>query len=210
MLFIDDVALMLLNAGGAFLLLAVFLLTRMGGAEPRRWAAPFAASTLVALCTGLQMVFVFPLPGPYNQIFGECTVMLGTVLAALALSVGMGWSLLPVGLYGLVAALLPLALGLRIVTLKLTLAPLQSGTGFVLSGVGALFAALTFILSPKSPQDRCSGFHACRVTGGVALLLAAALWILVGILGAWGHAEHFGKWKPSVVVMTPPPEETQK
>ena len=92
-MFIDFVALMLLNMAAGFGVLAFFLLMGLAGGDRKRWVAPFAMVGLVAIVCGFRMIFTWPLPGSYNSAFGEMSVLLGAIYLGIALSLAKDWNL---------------------------------------------------------------------------------------------------------------------
>ncbi len=200
MFFIDYVALLLVNMTAGFVVLAFFLLYGLNG-ERKRWATPFAMVGLVAFLCGLHMIFRWPLPGAYNSAFGETSVLLGVIYLGIALSLAKEWDLAPLVFYGVIASLVAVILGIRIMDLKMTAQPQMSGIGFILSGLGGILAALAFFM-PTS--------KAFRSMGALALILAAAIWALTGFGAYWMHmgSDNFKNWKPATMTraMEKPPQ----
>jgi putative membrane protein len=198
-MFIDYVALMLVNMTAGFVVLAVFLLSGLNG-ERRRWATPFAMVGLVAFLCGLHMIFRWPLPGAYNSAFGETSVLLGVIYLGIALSLAKEWNLAPLAFYGVLAAAVAVILGVRILDLKMTAQPQLSGVGFILSGLGGILAALAFC----APTGK-----GLRAMGALALILAAIIWALTGFMAYWMHmgSDNFKDWKPATMTraMEKPP-----
>jgi putative membrane protein len=199
-MFIDYVALMLVNMTAGFVVLAFFLLAGLNG-ERKRWATPFAMVGLVAFLTGLHMIFRWPLPGAYNSAFGETSVLLGVIYLGIALSLAKEWNLAPLAIYGILAAVVAVILGVRILDLKMTAQPQLSGLGFILSGLGGILAALAFC----APTGK-----ALRSTGALALILAAIIWALTGFMAYWMHmgSDNFKNWEPATMrrAMEKPPK----
>jgi putative membrane protein len=192
-MFIDYVALMLLNMTVGFVVLAFFLLMGLQG-ERKRWVAPFAMVGLVAFLGGLHMIFTWPLPGAYNSAYGETSVMLGVIYLGIALSLAKDWNPAPIAIYGILAGLAAVVLGVRIMNLKMTMQPQLSGVGFILSGLGGILAALAFCMPSRK---------ALRSTGALALILAAFIWAMTAYLAYWAHMEHFSAYKMPPKVAEP-------
>jgi putative membrane protein len=190
---IDYVALMLLNMTAGFAVLALFLLMGLQG-DRKRWVAPFAMVGLVAAVCGFEMIFTWPLMGAYNSAFGETSVLLGIIYLGIALSLAKEWNLAPIAIYGILAGLVAIVLGVRIMDLKMTMKPELSGVGFIISGLGGILAVLAFCAPAKK---------ALRSTGAVALLLAALIWAMTAYLAYWGHMENFSKYKMPPQVTAP-------
>jgi putative membrane protein len=193
-MFIDYLSLMLLNMTAGFVVLAFFLLMGLPG-ERKRWAAPFAMVGLVAFLGGLHMVFSWPLPGAYNSAFGETSVLLGVIYLGIALSLAKEWNPAPIAIYGILAGLAAVVLGVRIMDLQMTAKPPLAGVGFILSGLGGILAALAFC-APTS--------KALRATGALALILAAIIWALTSYMAFWAHmgSDNFKNWKPATMSST--------
>ncbi len=188
-MFIDYISLMLINMAAGLLVLAWFYVRGLGKDDLRPWAAPFAATGLVALIGGLHMTFTWPVIGPYNSLFGEMSVLFGAVYLAAALALGMGWSLRPVSVYAFVAGLAAVLLGVRIIHLNLTAMPVLSGVGFILTGAAGLL--LGFVVCVKSPP--------LRMFAAVVVLAAAAVWALTAGMAYWMHAEMFKAYEPATL-----------
>jgi len=192
-MFIDYLALMLLNMTAGFVALALFLLMGLQG-DRKRWVAPFAMVGLVAFLGGLHMIFTWPLPGAYNSAFGETSAMLGVIYLGIALSLAKEWNPAPIAIYGILAGLAAVVLGVRIMNLKMTMQPQLSGVGFILSGLGGILAALAFCMPSRK---------ALRSTGALALILAALIWAMTAYLAYWAHMEHFSAYKMPPKVAEP-------
>ncbi len=188
-MFIDFVALLLLNMTAGFVVLAFFLLMGLQG-ERKRWVAPFAMVGLVAFLCGIRMIFTWPLPGAYNSAFGETSVMLGVIYLGIALSLGKEWNPAPIAIYGILAGVAAVVLGVRIMDLQMTAKPPMAGIGFILSGAGGILAALAFC-APTS--------KGLRAFGALALILAASIWAMTSFLAYWGHMDSFKNWKPATM-----------
>lgn len=186
-MFIDFVVLMLLNMTAGLLILAAYVYKGLDDPDQGKWAPAFAMPGAVAFACGLRMVWTWPLPGSYNVAFGEMSVLFGVLFLGAALAQAKGWSLIPTALYALVAGLAAIITGIRFIDLGLTARPVMTGIGFMLTGLGGVFAAPTIYL-------RRSGL--LRLLGALVILAAAGIWALTGYLGAWGHLEAFREWTP--------------
>jgi len=140
---------------------------------------------------GFHMVFAWPIQkaGDHNltwanAAFGETTAMLGILFLGAALAVSRGWSLAPVTIYAALAGAFAVLLGVRIMVLGLSNAPILTGVGFILTGLGGPLS-LAAVLAPT--------MRAIRAFLAVALLAAAAIWILTAVLAYWGHLEMLSK-----------------
>jgi|YNPNPStandDraft_1061719.scaffolds.fasta_scaffold00067_40 putative membrane protein len=188
-MFIDFVTLLLINMVAGLVILATYLIFGLNDEDQRRWAPGFIATGLVALVFGTVMTVAWPLPGPYNSAFGEMSVLFGVIFGLAGISMALGWSLTPMALYALFAGIGAVVIGVRIIDLKLTMKPALSGAGFIITGLGGVFAtpALLWLRENK----------AARTLGALVMLAAAAIWAMTGYLGVWGHMETFQNWAPS-------------
>ena len=195
-MFIDYLTLLLVNMAAGMFVLACYFLSRDDAAGAKRFAAPFAAVALVALVGGFHMVFHWPLPGAYNLIFGETTVLLGAFFAAAALAVAREWDLTPLGVYSLFAGAAAIVFGARIANLGLTVTPKFTALGFLLSGAAGVLAL---------PAFHCRTQRGLRAVTAVILIAASLMWAFVGGMGIWGHlgADNFKHWKPPTMQAPP-------
>jgi putative membrane protein len=176
--FIDYVTLMLINMSAALVVLAAFLRKGLDEEKPGRWAPAFAVPGLVAAVCGFVMTFTGPLPGPYNIAFGEMSVLLGVLLLGAAWALAHGWNLRPLGIYAFFAGAAAVLVGIRFIDLSLTKSPVLSGIGFILTGLGGVFAGL-ILWNAKNKPLRC--------LGSLVMLAAAAIWAWTATLAYWTH-----------------------
>jgi putative membrane protein len=177
-MFIDYVTLMLINMTAGLVTLSLFLWKGLDRQDNAHWAPAFLSAGLIAVVCGLAMTFTSPLPRPYSMVFGEMSVCLGVLFAAAAWALAKGWCLRPLGIYAFFAGAAAITVGIRIIDLSLTMKPGLSGAGFILTGLGGVFAWL--ILWQYKVK-------LLRIAGAVVLLAAAAIWALTGYAGYWGH-----------------------
>lgn len=193
-MFIDYVPLMLVNMTAGLVLVAWYVYSGLedsaGGAKG--WSAGFGAVGLVAMVTGLHMIFTWPLQSVYNVTHGELSVLFGAVYLGAALSAGKGWNLLPVTVYAFFAGLAAVVVGIRVIDLGLTLTPKLSGAGFILTGLAGIFSTPILIFRRN---------WSLRVAAIVVLLATAGLWGLVGYGAYWDHLKNFSKWTPATMRM---------
>lgn len=186
-MFVDYIALMLVNMAAGLFILAAYVYFGLDDPDQKRWVPAFAMPGLVALVSGLHMIFVWPLPGPFNSAFGETSVLLGVLFTGAALALAAGWNLLPTAVYAFFAGLAAIVIGVRVIGLNLTLRPDVTGMGFILSGLGGVFAAPMLFLRENRPL---------RIAGAVVLAMAAAIWAFTGYASLWGHMQSFAGWQP--------------
>jgi putative membrane protein len=146
---------------------------------------------LVGLAAGGYMALTWPIRnmGEHNlswanPAFGETSALLGIAFLGAAVAVAKEWTLMPVAIYGLVAGIVAMVLGLRIFGVGLTQSPLMTAAGFLLTGLGGPLV-LAVVLAPTR--------RLLRGLAAACLMPAAGIWLLTAILGYWGHMEMFAK-----------------
>jgi putative membrane protein len=112
--------------------------------------------------------------------YGEMSVLLGVLFLGAAWSLAAGYALWPLGLYAFIPGAAAILLGIRIIHLSLTQAPVMSGIGFILTGLGGVGAGVTLW------KRQVRGL---RVVGAAVLLAAAAIWIITAFMAYWMHME---------------------
>ena len=190
-MFIDYLTLIMINLVAGTALLAYYLFTGMDAQDQRPFAASFSIVGLLGLVLGLTLTFTWPLPGSYNIGYGEATTLFGAVFLATGLALAMGWDLLPVAIYSFFAGVDAVVVGVRIVSLGLTKEPLISGVGFVLAGLGGIFA-FPFLKWFK-------GNKFLRYAGALLVLVTALVWAATFYTSLWSHLADFAKWVPSTM-----------
>jgi putative membrane protein len=187
-MFIDYLTLIMLDLLAGLGLLAHYLYAGLDRGESRSYAAGFGAVGVLGLILGLGMVFTWPLPGSYNIVFGEATVLFSLAFLAAGVALGLGWDLRPVTVYAFFAGLYAVIGGARIISLGLTKEPLLSGLGFILAGLMGVLAAPAWRLL----QTRAI----FRRLAALALLAVAVLWGVTFYNALWGHLATFKDWLP--------------
>lgn len=177
-MFIDYVTLMLINMVGQLVILAFFLYKGMDSQDKASWAPAFGTAGLVGVICGFMMIFTSPLPKPYSMAFGEMTVLMSILFVAAAWTLAKDWNLLPLGIYAFFAGLAAILLGVQIIHLSLTAVPVLSGAGFIITGLGGVFAGFT--LWPREMK-------VFRIIGALVMLAAAVIWALTAYMAYWQH-----------------------
>ncbi len=190
-MFIDFLTLIMINMVGGTVLLAYYLWRGIDEANQRPYAAGFFGVGLLALVTGLQLSFTWPLPGSYNVGYGDATTLFGVVFLITALALWQGWSLIPVSIYAFFAAIDALIVGIRIWSLQLTKEPLISAVGFVLAGFAGL-GVFPFLMWFRENKI-------VRWIGILLLLGTALLWGITFYGSLWDHMASFSKWVPATM-----------
>jgi putative membrane protein len=184
--FVDWLTLLLLNMMVALVLHALFM-GRFIEKDPKKIIPGFLLTGAIALIAGFRMVFNWPLPGSYNIIYGELSVLFGGFLFMAGLAVAFGWDLLTIGIYALFGGAASILLGIRILNLNLTSEPLVAALGFIVTGATAVLT-MPALAWPKMKW--------LRLLVALGALVSALIWILVGFPAYWAHIEAFGKWAP--------------
>lgn len=187
-MFIDYLTVLMINLAAGTALLAYFILKGLTSEDNRSYAAGFGVVGLVAFIGGLQMIFSWPLPGSYNIAFGESTLLFGAVFLGAALALAKGWDLTPISIYAFFAGVYAVVVGLRIIDLPLTKAPVLSGIGFILAGLGGIAAAPGLTLLKKN--------QTFRYLAAALLLVTSIFWAFTFYNALWGHLESFTSWVP--------------
>ena len=192
-MFIDFISLLLLNMVAGYVLLALYVYRGLDDPLNKRWTAGFLMVGLVAFIFGGVMEITWPLPGPYNSLFGEFSVMYGIIFLGAAAAIAYGWSLLPVTVFAFFAGIGAVVSGAAIIHLHLTAKPPMTGVGYFLSGLAGVFAAPTLYWF--------RGNRPLRLVAALWLLAAAAVWAATVYLEYWLHPgpDMFGKWVPLVM-----------
>ena len=188
-MFIDYLTLIMINMVAGTVILAYYLWKGIDEQDQRPYAAAFGGVGLLAVILGLQLSLTWPLPGSYNIGFGETTTLFGVVFLATTLALSQGWDLIPISLYAFFAGVDAILVGLRIISLGLTQEPILSAIGFILAGLGGIFAAPFFIFFRNNKT-----FRALAI---VVLLATAAIWAFTFYGSLWGHLASFAKWVPA-------------
>lgn len=190
---IDYLTLMLINMVAGLFILAYYVYRGLEATEQKRWVPGFAITGFIALVTGFHMIFTWPLTGSYNIAYGEITVLFGILFLGAALAIAKGWELHTVTIYAFLAGAAAILIGLRIINLGMTKEPALSGIGFILTGLGGIFAAPTLYFQALRTS------RTFRLLGAIVLIVAALIWALTGYNAYWGHLESFSNWVPATM-----------
>lgn len=198
-MFINYVAVMVVNLAISFVLLAFFVYLGLvrERANWRRWAPAFAVAGFVHLVTGLHMIFNWPLPGSANLMFGENSVLFGTLLLGASWAMYMGQGLYPLTIVGVVAGINAVVVGARILNLNLTQQPFLSALGFIASGLGGVVSPIVY---------RWRDNRLIRILGALLVLGAGVLWAATAYTTTWGHIEDYAGWRPTALLERLPPQ----
>lgn len=190
-MFIDFLTLVMINLVAGTVLLAYFLWKGLDAEDQKPYAAAFGLTGLLSLTLGLRLAFTWPLPGSYNVGYSDATTLFGVVFLATAIALAMGWDLKPVALYAFFAGVDAVIVGVRIWSLQLGQEPLVAAIGFVLAGLGGVFAFPFF-----------QWFRDNKVIRWIAILIllaTAAIWAATFYAALWAHLASFAKWVPATM-----------
>jgi len=177
---IDYVTLLLVNMISGLAVLAFFLWWGLPRKDGRDWAPAFGVSGLVATVAGFAMTFTWPIPAPYASAYGEMSVLLGTLFLGAACALHCGWQLYPLGIYAFFPGVAAVLIGVRMIDLSLTAAPLHTGIGFIVTGLGGVCAGVALWKQ---------NLRVVRIVGGLVMLIAAGLWVPTTYVSYWMHLE---------------------
>jgi putative membrane protein len=190
-MFIDFLTLVMINLVAGTVLLAYYLWKGLNVEDQKPYAAAFGLTGLLSLILGLRLSFTWPLPGSYNVGYGDATTLFGVVFLATAISLAKGWDLKPVALYSFFAGIDAVIVGIRIWSLQLGKEPLIAAVGFILAGLGGVFAFPFF-----------QWFRDNKIFRWIAiliLLVTAAIWAVTFYGALWDHMANFAKWVPATM-----------
>ncbi len=187
MLCVDFLTLMLINMTAGLVLLAWYLWRGLDEPDQPRWAPAFAVPGIIALLNGLNIAWLWPLPGSYNAAYGDTSVLFGILLLGAAWSLAAKRDLMPHSVYAFFAGLAAILVGVRLFVLQLTTMPVLSAAGFILTGAAGVFAGVALRYRKRK---------LVRLAGVLTLLGAAAIWAINGYLAYWMHLDSFSKWVP--------------
>lgn len=185
-MFINYISLMLINLVAGLFLLASYVYYGLEHGS-KRWIPGFGITGAIALLTGLHMTFTWPVRGSFNIAYGETTILFGILFIATSIALAQGWDLMTIAVYGFFAGLTALLIGVRIINLDITKRPLLSGIGFILTGLGGMFAAPTLYFRTN---------RILRLVGTIVLVAAGCIFALTGYLTYWGHMADYSNWQP--------------
>jgi putative membrane protein len=185
--FIDFLTLMLVNMAAGYATIAFFLFKGLDSEDKESWAPAFGIVGAIGLIGGFYIVFTWPLPGSFNMLYGEMSILLGALFAAASISLAKGYKLLPLGIYSFFAGLAAIVCGAGIISFKLTPQPMITGLSFILSGFGGIFAG--FVLWQQTNRI-------VRILALLANLGTACIWAFTAYMSYWMHIPFFMKYMP--------------
>ncbi|PSR21901.1 MAG: hypothetical protein C7B45_08950 [Sulfobacillus acidophilus] len=186
-MFIDYLAVMLVNLGAGLALLAHYLYVKPDKQYRKSWAAGFFAVGLLGIVTAVPMVITWPLPGGFNVAYGEPALYFSVLFLAAAMTLTFEWEPLIPAIFGFFGAIYAIVIGIRIEDLHLGADPLAALLGFLLTGIGGLLVL---------PTIQWRDNRTLAVITAIILGLAAIIWLYTGYDAGWGHILDFAKYLP--------------
>lgn len=185
--YINYLTLMMLGVIFGLVLGGTYLVKGIQFEKQSQWIPGFLITGILTFFPALRMIYVWPLPGSHNILFGEPVVLFGAIFLVAALVIYKQWSLFYLAAFVFLAGLVTLLLGIRVMSLGLTDYP-------SLAGVGYLFTAIAALLTPfsvKSPDNR----GLINLNSAIAYL-AALIWLFIVLIAYWNHLSEFSEWSP--------------
>ncbi len=186
-MFVDYLAVMLLNLGAGLALLAHYLYVNPAKENRRSWAAGFFAVGFLGLVTSLPMLIMWPLPSSFNVAYAGPMLFLSMVFLAAGLTLMLEWEPLIPAIYGLFGGIYAIIVGFRLLDLKMGAAPGVAFVGFVLTGLGGI------LVVPSIYWHKSRGLV---IGTAIVLGVAALIWLFTGYDAVWAHMLDFIKYVP--------------
>jgi len=189
-MFVDYLTVMEANLAAGMFILALYIYYGLDGGDQKQWVPAFYAVGLIGTVSGFHHALFWPLPGVYNIAFGEPYLLFGVLFlfAGYALKNEMG--LAPLAGYAVMAGLVAITVGARILDAGYTKSPEMTGFLYIIVGMGGVMAFPVIYLKANK---------GLRMLSVAVCLLAAVLWGFNSLGAYWGHMStdgSFGKWKP--------------
>ena len=195
-MFIDFLTLMLINMVSGLVMYALFM-AFFFEKNQKLFIPGFLLVGAIALIAGFRMIFTWPLPGAYNIMYGESTVLFGAIFFITGLALQFGWELKMIGIPAFFAGVGVLLFGLRIWNMNLTSEPLVAGLGFVIAGLTAI-GTLPALMLPS--------WKWVRWLVALAAIGTAIIFAVVVFPAYWGHIDSFKGWQPDTMLQRLPPK----
>jgi putative membrane protein len=191
-MFIDFLTIVMINLVAGSVLLAYYLWKGLDEKDQRPYAAAFFITGLVGIVTGLELAFTWPLPGSFNVGYGDAATLFGAVYLATGIALSQGWDLIPVTIYSFFAGIDAILVGLTLYADKLGQEPFVAAVGFVLAGLGGVFA-FPFMQWFRNNK-------AVRWIAIIVLLVTAGIWAVTYYTALWAHMTAFVKYLPPTMM----------
>lgn len=179
-MFEDWLPLLLVNLSSGLLLLACgFLAGLTLRAEWHQLVSGFFLIGATLAIGGGLIVFTRPQPGILNTAWGIFFFSFGMLFLMAGWSLVLGWDSFPLGIPSILAGIVSALFGYRIISLGLTLSPIASGAGFIITGLVGIVIGLG-LLNPDLKYVR-----RLRLLLLLLLVSAAILWLSLAFIYFW-------------------------
>ncbi|MBI2850505.1 MAG: DUF981 family protein [Chloroflexi bacterium] len=190
-MFKDWLPLLLVNLSSGLLILACgFLVGLTSRSEWRQLVSGFLLVGATLATGGGLIIFAWPLPGPLNIVWGVFFFSSGMLFLMAGLGLVFGWDSFPLGIPSILAGIVSILFGYRIIDLGLTLSPLAAGPGFITTGLVGILMGLGLI------KPDLQNLKKLKITLLVLLVGSAILWLSLAFLDFWQFLIAFSDWKP--------------
>jgi putative membrane protein len=191
-MYIVYVTLMNANMAAALFLLAVFIYKGIYSEGARNFVPAFTITGAVATATGLHHAFTAPMPGSWNIVFGEPSILIGVLLLAAAWSISKGYSFAPLGVYGAMAGIVAIVIGYMVIDLELGRNSLPTGLAIIVAAVPGVLSLPAAVLAKSNPGlSRIFQYLAI-----IFLVVAAGMLAYTSINGYMSHLDSFQDFTP--------------
>jgi putative membrane protein len=190
-MFVDYLAVMLLNLGAGLALLAHYLYVNPEKDSRRSWAAGFFAVGFLGLVSSLPMMIMWPLPSSFNVAYAGPMLYLSMVFLAGGLTLMLEWEPVIPAIYGFFGGIYAIVIGIRLLDLKLGAEPAVAFLGFVLTGIGGML----FLPAIYWRKNRL-----LTIVTAIILGLAAIIWLFTAYDAVWAHILDFIKYLPPTML----------
>lgn len=180
-IFPDYLTIMLVDLAAGLFILTLFLWKLNKPKEYSKYTVGFLMTGFLGLITALPMVLMWPLPGSYNIAFGEPMLFFSIILLAIGFAIEKHWALDSIVIFGVLGSIMAIVVGAQIYNLGMTSSPFFAMGGYVLTGLGGLFAA-PLLYYPKS-----RGYKGLLILVTIIFVLAAILWLYIGYSAYIAH-----------------------
>ncbi len=182
--FIDPLAVMLLSLGISLALISAFFYMAANGKDLKELTIPGFAFGFFDFLSGFTMARYWPLPGPYNMLFGDPLLILGLLLMAGSIMIYKQQSLRTLSIPGLMLGIYLFVESAAIVNFKLERGSdlLPAMALYVMSGISAVYSTVLFI----KPEDNRKYLYYIAF---ILLAITAFIALFIGYGAIYGHLQ---------------------
>lgn len=182
MAFIDPLAIMLVAVAASAGLIALYFIQAAKGKKSfEDIAVPGFAIGFFDFVSGLYMSFLWPLPGPYNMLFGDPMLFLGIIMLAGSFMLYKKINPNVLSYFGFLLGIYLLAETYGIYALGL-----EKGAYFLPAFSFYLFSTLSALFSPLANLNPKSSRWAYYFLA-LLLIVTAFLAVFIGVFAIYGH-----------------------